>query len=455
MTEQDTGAESDRRSQIHLFMASDRDASAKRTGPAAGETDARAGGYEDEPAPDGARDASDPGVYLEEPAPGVAAIVFRSPTKKVNVLTSALLDRLRGLIREIRTTAHFRAVLVKSGIPGTFIAGADVNEIAKVSDVELGRQAARLGQSIFQELADLPIPSVAAIGGICLGGGTELALACSYRLASDSPKVRIGLPEVRLGILPGWGGTQRLPRLIGLPSALELVLTGRNLDGRRARRRGLVDVVIPDVIFERESIRFAERVASGVPPAPGVPPFENALKAQARRARLSVMDRFLESRIGRGLLFKMTERRTVASTKGHYRAPLVALDAMRRGWDRPLTEALEVEATALGERMIDEEKRALVHVFFLAECNRRDPGVATDVLPREIHRAGLLGAGLMGGGIAQLLSRPRGGRSADGAHTPHAGLQRVRPGGRDLRSRRGKDGDQAGRASRGGSRLSR
>jgi 3-hydroxyacyl-CoA dehydrogenase/enoyl-CoA hydratase/3-hydroxybutyryl-CoA epimerase len=347
----------------------------------------------------------DPGVYLEEAAPGVAAIVFRSPSRRVNVLTSATLDRLRDLIREIRSTTHFRAAVVRSDLPGTFIAGADVNEVAAVKEPALGLRAARLGQSILQELAELPIPTVAAINGTCLGGGTELALACCYRVASDSEKVRIGLPEVRLGIIPGWGGTQRLSRVIGLPAALELVLTGRALDSRRAKRRGLVDLVIPDAIFQREAIRFAERAASGSPPTPQVAPFHSPESAHERRISLPLRDRFLESRVGRELLFRITERRTLASTKGHYRAPLVALDVMRRGFGRPLRDALELEADALGERIVSEEKRALVHIFFLSEQNRRDTGVTTDVSPRTIHRAGLIGAGVMGGGIARLLSQ--------------------------------------------------
>ncbi len=343
------------------------------------------------------------GVRLEEISTGIAAVVFEPSARDVNILTTPVMQRLREIIRAIRSTTQFRGVVVRSTAPGTFVAGADVNEIATVSQSEAGRDASRLGQSIFQELAELPIPSVAAIGGACLGGGTELALACTYRVASDSPKVRIGLPEVRLGILPGFGGTQRLPRLIGLPAALDLILSGRSLDGRRAKRMGLVDLVIPEVIFEREAVRFAERAASGDAPAYRVPPFQIAKKA--RRARLLPRDRFLESPVGRPLLFRLTEKKTRETTKGHYQAPLVALDVIRRGWGKELTQGLEIEAQAVGERIVSEEKKALVHVFFQTEANRRDLGVQTDVRPREIARAGLLGAGVMGGGIAQLLSQ--------------------------------------------------
>ena len=329
--------------------------------------------------------------------------MFKSDGRSVNILTSAVLLRLREIVRAVRSTTQFRAVLIKSGVPGTFVAGADVNEIASVTQSEAGRDASALGQSIFQEIADLPIPSVAAIGGVCLGGGLEMALACTYRVASDNSKVRIGLPEVRLGILPGFGGTQRLPRLVGLPSALDLILTGRSLDGRRAKRLGLVDTVIPDVIFEREAVRFTERAASGEAPAFRVPKYPAA--KTARRVKLAPPMRLLESRIGRPLLFRMTEKKTLQTTKGHYQAPLTALDVVRRSWGKSLEEGLEIEAAAVGERVGSEEKRALVHIFFQSEANRRDPGVETDVRPVKIARAGLLGAGVMGGGIAQLVSQ--------------------------------------------------
>jgi 3-hydroxyacyl-CoA dehydrogenase/enoyl-CoA hydratase/3-hydroxybutyryl-CoA epimerase len=315
------------------------------------------------------------------------------------------MHRLRELVRTVRGSTHIRALVVMSGHPDTFIVGADVNEIAGVTDPAVGRQAAELGQSIFGEIADLPIPVVAAIDGTCLGGGAELALACHYRIASDSPKVRIGLPEVRLGILPGFGGTQRLPRLVGLPRALDMILSSKNLDGRRAKRAGLVDVVVPQVIFDNEIVPFAERAATGAAPAYRVPPFKGAKKAQARRAKLTPRDRFLESRVGLPVLFRETRKKVLATTKGHYQAPLVAMDVMREGWGKPLYEGLELEAAGLGRLVAGDEKKALVHVFFLTEANRRDTGVDAPVTTLPIRRAGLAGAGVMGGGIAQLLSR--------------------------------------------------
>ncbi len=348
----------------------------------------------------------DADVRLEELAPGVAGVIFHARERSQNVLTKAVLDRLDEIVRAIRSATGYRAVLITSTLPGSFIAGADVNEIASVDDVATGRDAARRGQRVFGELAALTIPTVAAIGGACLGGGLELALACHYRIASDSSKVRLGLPEVRLGIIPGFGGTQRLPRLVGLPAAIDLILTGKTLDARRARRRGLVDLVIPEILFRQESLRFVERLAAGEAPSRHVMAFSGPRKAAARRAPLSARDRFLESPVGRPILFRLSRRSVLSNTKGHYQAPLDALTVIEDTFGKPIEEGLDVEAAALGRRLVTQEKKALVHVFFLTEANRKDTGSDdASLIPRPITRAGLLGAGVMGGGIAQLLSR--------------------------------------------------
>src|SRR6185295_3021712 len=132
--------------------------------------------------------------------------------------------------------------------------------------------------AVFGKIADLSVPSVCAIGGACLGGGAELALACAFRVAADSPSLKIGFPEVRLGIIPGFGGTQRLPRLVGMTQALDLILTGRSLDAMRAKRIGLVDLVVPEAYLERESLKLLERAsregvtrtAKALRPGPGL-----------------------------------------------------------------------------------------------------------------------------------------------------------------------------------------
>src|SRR5262249_49065013 len=138
-----------------------------------------------------------------------------------------------------------QGVIVRSGKPGSFIAGADIDAIGSITDADRVHELVRRGQMAYGRLAALPCPTVAAIDGICLGGGTELTLACAARLAAEEPRTQIGLPEVMLGIFPAWGGTTRLPRLIGLPAALDLILTGRSIDARRAEKLGLVARAVP------------------------------------------------------------------------------------------------------------------------------------------------------------------------------------------------------------------
>src|SRR5512143_185974 len=157
---------------------------------------------------------------------GLGVLTFDLPGEKVNKFSRAVLSELSDLVDRLGGEPRLKSLLVRSGKPGVFIAGADVKEFvtARPEEVESGVRGA---QGIFQRLARLPVPTTAAINGVCLGGGTELALACDYRLMSDSPKAKIGTPEVRLGIFPAWGGCTRLPRLVGLQKALDLILTGK------------------------------------------------------------------------------------------------------------------------------------------------------------------------------------------------------------------------------------
>ena len=164
---------------------------------------------------------------------------------------------LEVLLDALAKRSDVKALLLVSGKPDIFIAGADVNEIAKVSDPEAIANGVRRGQEIFGKLANLPFPTVAAIDGACVGGGCETTLAMDWRLASDSKKTQIGLPEIKLGILPGWGGTTRLPRVIGLAGALDVILAGKVVDSKRAKKMGLVDELVPAPILLEVAKTFA------------------------------------------------------------------------------------------------------------------------------------------------------------------------------------------------------
>ena len=243
---------------------------------------------------------------LEAHASGIALVWFDDPARKVNLLDSeslAFLRRVLDALRQRSDSSFPRALILLSGKEEQFIAGADVAEFDRLTDPVEAEAKSREAQQLFEEFSLLPYPTVAAINGPCLGGGTELALAMRYRVASNARKVAIGLPEVQLGILPGFGGTQRLPRLIGLVPSLDLLLTGRSLDSRRAYRMGIVDAVLPHERFSERAIQWTEALLQDSravkrrgPPLPlrileTIAPLRAAIFSQTRRNVLRQLQR--------------------------------------------------------------------------------------------------------------------------------------------------------------------
>jgi 3-hydroxyacyl-CoA dehydrogenase/enoyl-CoA hydratase/3-hydroxybutyryl-CoA epimerase len=349
-------------------------------------------------APDPARGSEDSpegasGAFrLEVGEDGLAVLTFDLPGEKVNKFTREVLAELSTLLVRLSREPRARALLIRSGKPDVFIAGADVREFTRARPEEAA-EGARRGQAIFEQLAHLPYPTVAAINGACLGGGTELALACDHRLMSDSPKAKIGLPEVRLGLFPAWGGSTRLPRLVGLPAALDLILTGKQLDARRARKIGLVDEAVPAPIFDRYAIDFSRSKAG-------------TAKPRDRRKALKPAEWALEGNpFGRKLVFQKAREKVLEETGGHYPAPLEALAAMEESYGKSVEEGLEAEARHIGRVFGGEVQKNLLRIFFSTEEVKKETGVEDrGVRPRPVRRVGVLGAGLMGGGIAQLAA---------------------------------------------------
>jgi 3-hydroxyacyl-CoA dehydrogenase / enoyl-CoA hydratase / 3-hydroxybutyryl-CoA epimerase len=330
-------------------------------------------------------------LTLETSGDGVAWLVFDAPDARVNILKSGVLARLDELLGDIEEDARagrVRAVVVRSGKDGSFIAGADVREIASMTSAAEAQAGAAEGQRVFRRLDLLPVPTVAAVDGLCLGGGTELILACDARIASDRPETKIGLPEVRLGIIPGFGGTTRLPRVVGLSDALGMILTGSPINARKAQRIGLVsERMHPGVLYERARALALELANGARPP----------------RARKPFMKRALDgTAVGRKVVLRQARRQVLRETKGHYPAPLAALHVVRRSAKLQLDAALAVEAEAVGRLIVSDVSRNLVHVFHLLEAAKK-AGPA-GVKPRDVERVAVLGAGVMGGGIAQLLA---------------------------------------------------
>jgi len=328
-------------------------------------------------------------------ADGILRIVFDRPDESVNLLDERLLRELDFLMEEVRRRDEIRAVLFQSAKAGVFVAGMDVDQIAAVTDAYRGAEGARYGQAVFQKVADLDRPTACAINGICLGGGTELALACSIRVAASDAAVRIGLPEVQIGIIPGFGGTQRLPRVVSLPTALDLILSGRRVDAKRARKIGLVDAVVPAEYLERESVRLLRvAIESGVS------------RAVARlRRRRTVTERLMAGvpplrRYVLDQAHKKTEQRIKPRD---YPAPFRALEAIEAALTKPLQEGLDLEARIVGELVPTQTSKNLIWLFKSQRALKRaDPRI--QAAPRKVRRVAVMGAGIMGGGIAQAVA---------------------------------------------------
>lgn len=328
---------------------------------------------------------------------GIAHLVFDLKGEKVNKLSLEVLTELEKTIEEASSDKNIQALILKSAKPGIFIAGADLESFKKAeNDPEIIEDLIRTGHRVFDKLEKLPFPTIALIDGTCLGGGTECALACTYRIATDNPKTQIGLPEVNLGIFPGWGGTQRVPRLIGLQESLKMILTGKPMDGLKAFKIGLIDGYVPQYFAEERAIEFVSKILTK----------KGKDKVLAKRNRGGLMNWLLEKNpLGRKLVFNQSRKNVLKATKGHYPAPLVALQIIKETYSMPLEKGLVYEQEAFN-RLLDKDFEIaanLVNLFFISEALKKQPE-ATAATPKKVSTAGVIGAGTMGGGIAWLFS---------------------------------------------------
>jgi 3-hydroxyacyl-CoA dehydrogenase/enoyl-CoA hydratase/3-hydroxybutyryl-CoA epimerase len=310
----------------------------------------------------------------------LAIVWFDLPGEKVNKFSSTVGLEFSALIDELAAATDIKRIIFASRKPGIFIAGADVSEFTKATSVEEAREYVGFGQQMFQKLARLPQTTVAAIDGACLGGGCEMAISCDWRVITDSPKAQIGLPEVKLGIFPAWGGVTKLPRLIGLPAALDIILNGKALDGKRAKKTGLVDEVVEPGILLDVAKKFAQR----------------GKRKGGTRTKFYVEG----NPLARNLIFGKARKAVLAQTHGHYPAPLKAIEVMQYAMGTNVERGLEREAQEVAPLIMGDVAQNLVRLFFLMEDSKKDPFPAKS---RDISDAGVLGAGVMGGGIAQLI----------------------------------------------------
>lgn len=321
----------------------------------------------------------------------LAFIEFDLVGEKVNKLSTPVMKRFHEALAEVKSSKA-KVLVIKSLKPKIFIAGADIEEIKNLASKEAFDLAVKGGQDIFNFLEDMPQITIASINGACAGGGCEMILACDYRIASEDSSTRIGLPETQLGIIPGFGGCVRLPRVVGLQAALDVILAGKLLNGKKAKKAGLVDKLVHPGIIEEVTLSWAKELAAS---------------GQKRRKTFKpagAVNVILESGLGRSIVFGKAKSEVLKKTHGHYPAPLEAIEVIKQTYgmsDRQ--KALDIERAHFCDMGITPVSKNLIHVFYLTEMVKKQTGVANaSVKAREVKAVGVLGAGTMGGGIAYI-----------------------------------------------------
>jgi 3-hydroxyacyl-CoA dehydrogenase/enoyl-CoA hydratase/carnithine racemase len=327
-------------------------------------------------------------LTLSFPLADVARITFDLPGKGANILSLSVLEELKTLLDQLQPRKDLAGLVICSGKPGTFIAGADIREFLASLGAPKSEVVAmcRRGQQLFQRLSQCPFVTVAAIDGICVGGGAELACWCDRRVMSNNPKTELGFPEVKLGLYPGWGGTVRAPRIVGLANALEMITGGESVDARAAMTMGLASDVV-----EAARLLYA---AIGV-----------IRSEQKTREYLTDRDRWSgplkEEPTELAFLGATASAMIQHETKGNYPAPMAALELMLETCQLSTDKALEREAEGMAQLFGSPINAALINVFFLTDRNKRDTGLdKPGIEPAAIKSAGVIGSGIMGSGIA-------------------------------------------------------
>lgn len=346
-------------------------------------------------------------------APGIWQLTLDLPGEKVNKLGKIVLSEFKPLLEVLRTKGSSREIQVlifRSGKPHQFIAGADIDLIRSARSIDEAQALSREGQRLLDAWEDLPFPTIVAIDGPALGGGFEWSLASSHIVTSDHPSVKIGLPEVMLGFVPGMGGCVRLPRRVGVAGALDLILTGKTLSGERAYRAGVADACLSQHDFDGNVLRWVIANRSAI----------LAKRFLGKEPKLGgtggAVGKMLEGTpMGRSIIYKKAEEGVRAKTKGQYPAPLEAIAVLKangasygpklRGRERE--EALLRESQGFGKLAVSAISKNLVKLFFLTEKTKKTNGIreiGPDDKGRKSKNVAVLGAGVMGGGIAQLLA---------------------------------------------------
>jgi 3-hydroxyacyl-CoA dehydrogenase/enoyl-CoA hydratase/3-hydroxybutyryl-CoA epimerase len=325
-----------------------------------------------------------------ELADGVAVVTFDLPDESVNRFTPSVIDEFTAMIDRLERDPAVEAAVLISGKPGTFIAGADIDQFLEFRTAADAQAASAFGHTMMARIESGRVPVVAAIDGACLGGGLEFSLACAYRVAADSPKTVLALPEVMLGLIPGAGGTQRLPRRVGLQAALDMILTGKNVRARKALQTGLIDELVHPKILRTVAVQRARELAAGT--------LARGRDGRRHGAKELLLD---DNPIGRAVVLRQAREMTLKRTKGHFPAPLAAIDAVAAGFHGPAAAGFAEEARLFGEMAMTGVCRELMFLFYATTALKKDSG-APGAVARPVDRIAVLGSGFMGAGIAAI-----------------------------------------------------
>lgn len=320
---------------------------------------------------------------------GITTLTFDTPNSAVNVLCFDALYELEQLLVELRVDKSIKALFIESSKKGIFIAGADIKEIKAFKDSAETVKKLQHGQEIFNNLETLPFPTVAVIDGVCLGGGLELAMACTYRIATNDEHTRIGLPEVSLGIIPGLGGTQRLPLLVGFTKAIELITASKRLKGDKALKLGLVDAATPSGYLGFKKEEYVKEILAGT--------LERTVAK--RRKGLKWYENLTPVKT---LIAKMARKEVMKKTGGHYPAPLSTIDVLEETATKSLEDGLKVELEAFEPLATSDISKNLIELFFTSEALKKE--TFSKGKAKDIEGAGVVGVGTMGSGMAWALA---------------------------------------------------
>jgi 3-hydroxyacyl-CoA dehydrogenase/enoyl-CoA hydratase/3-hydroxybutyryl-CoA epimerase len=313
------------------------------------------------------------------------------PNESVNKFTPSVITEFTAMIERIEKDTAVKGAVVISGKAGNFIAGADIDQFLEWKTAADAAAASAFGHAMMFRLERGRVPIVAAIDGACLGGGLEMSLACAYRIGADTPKTVLALPETMLGLFPGAGGTQRLPKRVGLQAALDMILSAKNVRAKKALQIGLLDELVHPNILRATAIARAKELAAGT--------IARERDTHKHGAKEILLD---DNMIGRAVVFRQAREMTLKKTKGHFPAHLAAIEAVQASYGDE-TEGYATEARLFGEMAMTGVCKQLTFLFYATTALKKDSGVSGDApAAKTIDRLGVLGSGFMGAGIAAI-----------------------------------------------------